>query len=86
MFAVIDTNSNSNISFPEFISKMRAMNTGVTEDEAKAIFRKLDLNNSGDIDFDEFVNEFAILNTEKVIDKMKKILVDGKIDPEQFFN
>ena len=56
------------------------------EDECSAIFRKLDINNSGDISFDEFVNEFASINTEKVIQKMKKILIQGKIDPETYFD
>ena len=44
------------------------------------------MNNSQTMDFDEFVNEFATINTEKIIEKIKKILVQGKIDPEYFFN
>lgn len=75
MFAIMDTNSNSEISYPEFKQKMRAMHMQLDEDECSAIFRKLDINGSGDISFDEFVNEFASINTEKVIQKMKKILV-----------
>lgn len=86
MFAIMDTNSNSEISFPEFKQKMRAMHIQLDEDECAAIFRKLDINNSGDISFDEFVNEFASINTEKVIQKMKKILIQGKTDPEAYFD
>ena len=86
MFAIIDTNSDSELSFPEFRQKMRAMQIALDDDELTAFFRKLDIDGSGSIDFDEFVNEFATLNTEKVIAKIKKILVDSKLDPELFFN
>ena len=75
MFAIIDTNSDSELSFPEFRQKMRAMHIALDDEELSAFFRKLDINGSGSIDFDEFVNEFASLNTEKVISKIKKILV-----------
>ena len=75
MFAIIDTNSDSSVSLPEFKQKMRAMHIQLTEDESSAFFRKLDINNSNSIDFDEFVNEFATLNTEKIVSKIKKILV-----------
>jgi Ca2+-binding EF-hand superfamily protein len=50
------------------------------------LFRHLDINGSNSIDFDEFVNEFANISTDKAIKNIKKILVQGKIDPEYFFN
>ena len=86
MFAIMDTNSDSEIAFPEFKQKMRAMHIALDEEEQQAFFRKLDINNSGSIDFDEFVNEFSAINTEKIITKIKTILTQGKIDPEFFFN
>ena len=86
MFAIMDTDSDSNITFPEFRQKIRAMHIALDDDECSAFFRRLDMNNSQTIDFDEFVNEFATINTEKIIEKIKKILVQGKIDPEYFFN
>ena len=86
MFAIMDTNSDSDVSFPEFKQKMRQMHVQLDEDEVQAIFRKLDLNGSGSIDFDEFVSEFAAINTEKIIKKIKNILFRGKIDPEYIFN
>lgn len=74
MFALIDTNSDSEITYPEFRQKMRAMHLTLDEEELKAIFNKLDLNNDHTVGFDEFINEFASLNTEKIVEKMKKIL------------
>ena len=63
MFAIMDTNSDSNISYPEFRQKMRAMHIALDDDESSAFFRRLDMNNTTTIDFDEFVNEFASMNT-----------------------
>ncbi len=85
MFALIDTNSDSEISYPEFRQKMRAMHLTLDEDELKAIFNKLDVNNDHSINYDEFINEFASMNTEKIVEKMKKILTSSKIDPEYYF-
>ena len=75
MFALIDTNSDSEVQLAEFKRKMRAMHCVLEDDEASAFFRTLDKNNSGTIDYNEFVNEFAAINTEKFISRMKKILV-----------
>ena len=86
LFAIMDTNSNSEIAFPEFKQKLRAMHIALDEDEIVSFFRKLDINNSGSLDFGEFVNEFAAINTEKIINKIKKILTGGGLDPEYFFN
>ena len=86
MFAIMDTNSNSMISLPEFKQKMRSMHIPIDEDETTAFFRKIDINGSGSIDFDEFVNEFAEINTEKIIGKIKRIFVAAKTDPEYYFN
>lgn len=65
---------------------MNGMHIPLDEDEASAFFRHLDINGSNSIDFEEFVNEFASLSTEKVIKNVKKILTDGGIDPDYFFN
>lgn len=86
MFAIIDTNSNSEISFAEFRQKMNAMHIPLEDDECHAFFRHLDINGSNSVDFVEFVNEFASLSTEKVIKNIKKILTQGGIDPDYFFN
>ena len=67
MFAIIDTNSDSEIQLNEFKQKLRAMRIQLEEDEMLAFFRGLDKNNSGTIDFGEFVNEFADINTDKFI-------------------
>ncbi len=85
MFALIDTNSDSEITFPEFRQKMRAMHLVLDDEELKAIFHRLDVNGDHSINYDEFVNEFANINTEKIIGKMKKILTQSKIDPEYYF-
>lgn len=86
MFALIDTNSDSEVSLPEFRRKMRAMHCMLEEDEASAFFRNLDKNNTGNFNFDEFVNEFAAINTELFIQKMKKIFVQAGTDPEVLFD
>ena len=86
MFAIIDTNSNSEISFAEFRQKIRAMHIPLEDDEAHAFFRHLDINGSNSLDFVEFVNEFANLSVEKVIKNIKKILVQGGVDPDFLFN
>ena len=61
MFAIIDTNSDSELSFPEFRQKMRAMHIALDDEELSAFFRKLDINGSGSIDFDEFVEVFIYI-------------------------
>ena len=86
MFAIIDTDSNSTIAFNEFRQKMRMMHLPLDDEEANAFFRHLDINNSNTLDFVEFVNEFAGLCTDKVIKNIKKILTQGGIDPDYFFN
>ena len=86
MFAIMDTNSNSLISLPEFKQKMRSMHIALDEEEMASFFHKIDINGSGSIDFDEFVNEFAEINTEKIISKIKKIFIAAKTDPEYYFN
>ena len=86
MFAVIDTNSDSEIQLNEFKQKLRAMRIQLEEDEMHAFFRGLDKNNSGTIDFGEFVNEFADINTDKFIQKMKKTFNDSKVDPAVIFD
>ena len=67
LFALVDTNSDSEVALPEFRRKMRAMHVMLEEDETTAFFKTLDRNNSATISFDEFISEFAAINTEKFI-------------------
>ena len=85
MFAIMDTNSNSEISFPEFKQKLRAMHIPLDDEEFQSFFRKLDIDNSQSITFDEMVNEFHSIAVEKCIRNIKKILVEGGVDPDFFF-
>lgn len=86
LFALIDTDSNSEVTLAEFRRKMRAMHVMLEEEEASAFFRTIDKNNDGKFNFDEFVNEFSTINTEKFINKMKKILNESGTDPEILFD
>jgi len=86
MFAIMDTNSDSEISLNEFRLKLRALHIQIDEEEIVALFKKLDKNGSNSIDLSEFVTEFQEINTSQNIKKMKNIFDKSAMDPESYFN
>ena len=49
MFAIIDTNSDGNLSQTEFQRKIMAMGIVLDDEEHKALYNKLDVNGNGSI-------------------------------------
>ena len=86
IFAIIDTNSDKNISLPEFRSKIRAMHIPLDQEESDSIFQHIDVDGSGTIDLNELITEFSDLNTESVILDLVKIINAGKADSSFVFS
>lgn len=86
IFAVLDTNSNKNIDFPEFKRKVNTMHMRLDNEEIQSIFRSMDINNDGSIAYNELVEMFSSINTAQIMRKMQKVIRESKVEPEFFFN
>jgi len=51
LFKLIDTNSDASLSLSEFLSKMRAMQMQLDDDEIKVLFKALDKTGMGTITY-----------------------------------
>lgn len=54
-FAYNDANDDGKIEFEEFVSMLEALESGISNDEARVGFDSIDGDGSGSIDLDEFV-------------------------------
>jgi Ca2+-binding EF-hand superfamily protein len=63
IFAILDTDSNAKIDFPEFSKKIKALHMHLEIDEISALFKSMDINGNGSINYTELVEMFASINT-----------------------
>jgi len=86
LFNVIDSNSDNNLSKPEFKQKMRALHMGLEEEELESLFRDLDVNGDAKISYNEFVKQFTAVNTASIIRRIRRILYGASISAETIYN
>ena len=54
MFSMIDTDGSNSITHAEFANALRALGTGMSNEDIRALIKEIDTDGDGDIDKDEF--------------------------------
>lgn len=86
IFSVVDTNSDNELSKPEFKSKMRGLIPGIDDQELDAIYRELDQNNDNKISYKEFIRTFSQVNCAYIMKRLRHLLKAGAWTAEQIYN
>lgn len=63
-FKVFDADSSGFIEYEEFLSTLKQMDTGLSDQQVFALMRTADTNDDGRIDFNEFVQRFEVIFTD----------------------
>ncbi|KAE9362136.1 hypothetical protein PF008_g347 [Phytophthora fragariae] len=64
-FKVFDADSNGFIEYEEFLSTLKRMDTGLSDQQVFALMRTADTNDDGRIDFNEFAQRFEVIFTNQ---------------------
>ncbi|GMF24491.1 unnamed protein product [Phytophthora lilii] len=63
-FKVFDADSSGFIEYEEFLSTLKRMDTGLSDQQVFALMRTADTNDDGRIDFSEFAQRFEVIFTD----------------------
>jgi protein phosphatase len=63
-FKVFDADSNGFIEYEEFMSTLKKMDTGLSDQQIFELMRTADTNDDGRIDFNEFAQRFEVIFTD----------------------
>uniref|UniRef100_H3GLM9 Serine/threonine-protein phosphatase n=1 Tax=Phytophthora ramorum TaxID=164328 RepID=H3GLM9_PHYRM len=64
-FKVFDADSSGFIEYEEFLSTLKKMDTGLSDQQVFALMRTADTNDDGRIDFNEFAQRFEVIFTDQ---------------------
>jgi protein phosphatase len=64
-FKVFDADSSGFIEYDEFLSTLKRMDTGLSDQQVFALMRTADTNDDGRIDFSEFAQRFEVIFTDQ---------------------
>ncbi|OWZ06024.1 Serine/threonine-protein phosphatase [Phytophthora megakarya] len=80
-FKVFDADSSGFIEYEEFLSTLKRMDTGLSDQQVFALMRTADSNDDGRIDFNEFVQRFEVIFTDLGKNRDGDLLVEPPPTP-----
>lgn len=86
MFAIMDSDSDKNLKFSEFRSKLHQIDMRLDEEEIISLFKSLDVNGNGTINYEELINKFSALNNQQLLKRISKFIMSGKGNPDFIFD